>query len=617
MVPDPNRTGAPDGVPGDRPGEPGRETAEREAALRRGESRLGARDPYAGMAPPDVAARAFAALAENSRDYAIFLMDPDGIITFWGEGARLIKWWTKEQTEGAHLRLLYPDGGSEDGTAESHLEEAAATGEYTGEGHRVRSDGSTFWAGVTLTALRDDAGVLLGFAKTTRDLTATRAAGAALLAANDAAEQARTEAEVANRAKSLFLATMSHEIRTPINAIMGYAELLDMELGGPLTEAQRGHLTRIRTSSVHLLGLIDEVLDFSRIEADRLAVGLSAGRIGDAVDGALALVQPQAHARGLDLNDRVSAFSADVTYWGDEERVRQVLVNLLSNAVKFTPPGGRITLSAGTAERPSPQAKLEGPGPWAYVRVEDTGPGIDPARLDAIFQPFEQVDMNLTRRHGGTGLGLTISLRLARLMGGDLTVNSEPGVGSTFVLWLPAAPLPAESLSPGTSPPHGALPIALLQAVQEAITLEMDRLLHAYVARLRGDPRFVHARGIPEPELEDHLVSFLADVAGTLGGADLAAGAEAGSLRDGTAIQRTIAQRHGAQRQRLGWTAAEVRGEFRVLREELEAALRRRLHPEREGEVDEAVGLVTVFVDTAEQVSLASHALAAAGVEDV
>jgi PAS domain S-box-containing protein len=117
--------------------------------------------------------RLFAVLAQNVRDYAIFLTDGTGVIRFWGEGARLMKWWTKAQAEGAHLRLLYVDGGSEDGTAEDHLQAAAATGEYVGEGRRVRSDGSTFWAGVTLTALRDDDRSLIGFAKVTRDLSVT------------------------------------------------------------------------------------------------------------------------------------------------------------------------------------------------------------------------------------------------------------------------------------------------------------------------------------------------------------------------------------------------------------------------------------------------------------
>ena len=310
------------------------EQRERDAAYRRGEARERARvtaqatsrapapgvdrSADAGRARPAVAARAFAALAENVRDYAIFLMDPDGVITFWGEGARLIKWWTKDQAEGGHLRMLYPAGGSDDGTAEVHLRHAAEHGEYTGEGQRMRGDGSTFWAGVTLTALWDEAGALLGFAKVTRDLTARRAADALLQAAAVASESARADAEAANAAKSAFLASMSHEIRTPVNAVVGYLQLLDLEIDGPVTAGQRGHIARAQASSRHLLSLIAEVLDFSRIEADRVELRPAAFRVGDVVAAALALVLPQARARGLDLADAVSGRAGGVAAYGDE-----------------------------------------------------------------------------------------------------------------------------------------------------------------------------------------------------------------------------------------------------------------------------------------------------------
>src|ERR671920_2264534 len=161
--------------------------------------------------------------------------------------------------------------------------QAAERGEYTGEGQRIRSDGSTFWAGITLTALWDEDGTLLGFAKVTRDLTARRAADSLLQEAAAAAEQARADAVAASVAKSGFLASMSHEIRTPLNAIIGYLELLDLETDGPLTPGQRGHLARASASARHLLELITEVLDFSRIEADHAEVQPTAFRVGDAV----------------------------------------------------------------------------------------------------------------------------------------------------------------------------------------------------------------------------------------------------------------------------------------------------------------------------------------------
>ena len=160
------------------------ETDERRAAVeRRREARRArkeGREPARAHDIPLVSFGPFAALSENVRDYAIFLLDTDGVIIYWGEGARLMKWWTRDEAEGAHLRLLYPEGGSEDGTAEEHLREAAERGEYVGEGQRVRSDGSTFWAGITLTALRDQEHGLIGFAKVTRDLTARLAVEAAL-----------------------------------------------------------------------------------------------------------------------------------------------------------------------------------------------------------------------------------------------------------------------------------------------------------------------------------------------------------------------------------------------------------------------------------------------------
>ena len=449
----------------DRPAGLAPEERERIDAVRRGQEReqeriagrTATRDSSSGQAPRSIAARAFGALAENVRDYAIFLMDPRGVITFWGEGARLVKWWTKDQAEGAHLRLLYPAGGSDDGTAEEHLLEAAERGEYTGEGERVRGDGSTFWGGITLTALYDDDRTLLGFAKVTRDLTARRATDELLKAAADSAELARRDAVAASAAKSGFLATMSHEIRTPINAVIGYIDLLDLEIEGTLTHGQRTQLGRARASARHLLDLVSEVLDFSRIEAERLPVGHSVFRIGDTVAGAVELVGPQARLRGIAIADEVGGYASGLAAWGDETRVRQVLINLLANAVKFTEPGedrpGRITVSVGSAMQAVPEAELPGEGPWVFVRIEDTGMGIPADRLQSIFEAFVQADMTLTRQHGGTGLGLAISRRLARLMGGDVTVRSEEGVGSTFILWLPSAPV--ESLQTGALPGHG------------------------------------------------------------------------------------------------------------------------------------------------------------------
>lgn len=426
----------------------GPESAERKAALERALQHEGAPPP-----PPvperrarQVIERAFPALAENVRDYAIFLMDAEGVITFWGEGARYIKWWMRREAEGAHLRLLYPDGGAEDGSAEEHLRRAVAEGEYVGEGSRVRRDGSTFWAGVTLTALRDQDGELLGFTKVTRDLTARRAADAALERAA-AAERALHAAEAVSAARAQFVSTLSHEVRTPIQAIMAYAELLEKEVGGPLTDQQRRFVSRMQSSARHLLALVEDELEVARLDAERAAPQGEAVIVGEVVTAALNLVEPQAHKAGVRLQDDTATTAARLACWGREERVRQILINLLANALKYAQPCGTepptVTVSTGTANLPPTGTNLPGHGPWVFVRVEDTGPGVPEAKVDTIFEPF--VQLGRSEHHiEGAGLGLAISRRYARQMHGDIsldTLDRRTGSGAVFSLWLPMAPL--------------------------------------------------------------------------------------------------------------------------------------------------------------------------------
>ncbi len=242
-------------------------------------------------------------------------------------------------------------------------------------------------------------------------------------------ERARADAERANRAKSDFLAVMSHELRTPLNAIGGYAELLSLEIHGPVTGAQREDLSRIQRSQRHLLGLINELLTFARLESGTLRYDITAVLAADVVGAVEGLIVPQARARALTLD--VRAASAALAVRADPERLRQVLLNLLSNAVKFTEPGGHVTLSC------------EARGGQAAFAVRDTGIGIPTDQLERIFEPFVQVRGGLTRPHDGTGLGLSISRELARAMGGDLRAESRVGIGSTFTITLPLADAPS------------------------------------------------------------------------------------------------------------------------------------------------------------------------------
>ncbi|HEY9225603.1 MAG TPA: ATP-binding protein, partial [Gemmatimonadaceae bacterium] len=245
----------------------------------------------------------------------------------------------------------------------------------------------------------------------------------------------RLEAEAASTAKSDFLAKMSHEIRTPINAMMGYAELLEMGISGPVSPAQAKQLNRIRASGEHLTSLVNEILDLAKIEAGRMGVEHTIGNAADVAEAALALIRPQAASKGIELTGRTEG-EQPVGYAGDPQRVQQILTNLLSNAVKFTMPGGRVVVSSCVTKRPDVQDKALD---WACIAVEDTGLGIAKDDLDRVFDAFVQVDGGYTRSQGGTGLGLTISRGLAQMMGGEITVESTLGKGSRFVLWLPVA----------------------------------------------------------------------------------------------------------------------------------------------------------------------------------
>jgi PAS domain S-box-containing protein len=240
------------------------------------------------------------------------------------------------------------------------------------------------------------------------------------------AAAARAEAEGANRAKSEFLTVMSHELRTPLNAIGGYAELIELGVHGEVTPAQAEALARIQRNQRHLLSLINDVLNYARIEAARVQYDLAPVPVHETLAGLEALVAPQVRARGVSFS--YAAADLALAVLADDEKLRQVLLNLLSNAVKFTAAGGRVWVSA--------EAGAES----VSVHVADTGPGIPPDKLEVIFEPFVQLGRGLSSTQEGTGLGLAISRDLARGMGGDLGVQSVLGEGATFTLRLPRAP---------------------------------------------------------------------------------------------------------------------------------------------------------------------------------
>ena len=275
------------------------------------------------------------------------------------------------------------------------------------------------------------------------------------MAARQAAEEAREEAQAAFaqveraiRAKSSFLAMMSHELRTPLNAIRGYADLMGMGLYGPMTAEQLSVLARITASERHLLGIIEDILDFARIDAGHLALTLGTIDVRRVIADAEVLLAPQLERKQLAfvraglLADVAGDAPVTLPARADADRLRQVIVNLLSNAAKFTESGGTITVSASVDSTS------------VCLSVQDTGQGIAAGQLEQIFAPFTQVEAALTRTRGGAGLGLAISRELARAMHGDITVTSTPGVGSVFSLTLPrasAAPSMTRRYSPAAA----------------------------------------------------------------------------------------------------------------------------------------------------------------------
>ena len=237
------------------------------------------------------------------------------------------------------------------------------------------------------------------------------------------AKKAWAVADAANRSKAEFLAVMSHELRTPLNSIGGYVDLLEMELRGPLTEAQKADLGRIKRSQEHLLGIINDILNFTRLEATELKFDIVDVPLRALISDLDAVVSSLARAKSL----RYKSGSPPGSVYArtDPDKLRQIMINLLSNAVKFTPEGGRIKVSFEVHKK------------VISIRVEDNGPGIPLDKQEAVFEPFVQLDRGLTRTIDGTGLGLAISRGLARQMGGDILLKSDVGQGSVFTVTVP------------------------------------------------------------------------------------------------------------------------------------------------------------------------------------
>jgi signal transduction histidine kinase len=312
------------------------------------------------------------------------------------------------------------------------LDRAFRMGETVRDELLAPADGGARWR-CTVWPLSSGTGSPQGLAVEIRDnapiegaLSRQRAITERLLIGALRDQEASRQVLEAQRVKSDFLRSMSHELRAPLNAIGGYAELMEMEVHGPVTSQQQVALARIRHSQQHLVKLIAEIVTFVQIGSGRVEYHFSEVSVESALTGAVDMLDGAIKDKQLTL-DRQAVDSRSVL-WADPDRLLQILVNLLTNAVKYTPEGGTITLRATT----TPDA--------VAIHVADNGPGIPADKLTSIFEPFIQLTAGVSSRGGGVGLGLTISRELARAMQGDLTVDSTLGAGSRFTLSLPCVP---------------------------------------------------------------------------------------------------------------------------------------------------------------------------------
>ena len=351
-------------------------------------------------------------LIDSVRDYAIFMLDPTGRVATWNPGAQQLKGYAANDIIGQHFSRFYPDVDVKAGKCEYELEVAGEVGRFEDEGWRVRKDGTQFWANVVISAVREENGTLVGFAKVTRDLTERRRA--------EEERAALKAAEEANRAKDEFLAMLGHELRNPLAPIVTALNLIHMR-GEPAPP----ELAVIERQVNHVVRLVDDLLDVSRIKQGKLELRRHVIEIADVIAKAVEIANPLLEQRRHALT--VEAPSG-LTVNADSVRLAQVFGNLLNNAAKYTPEGGRIDVVASRH------------GADVAVRVTDNGVGIPQDMLGRVFELFVQGKRDTDRAEGGLGIGLTLVRSLVQLHGGSVIATSEgSGRGSSFVVTLPFA----------------------------------------------------------------------------------------------------------------------------------------------------------------------------------
>ena len=354
-----------------------------------------ARDgPAIGVDPTTRVDALVAAAVSQIHDYAIIVLDPDGVIESWNTGAARLKGYPPEEAVGRHFSLFYPEADRRDGLPQRVLDEARTSGRVEHSGWRVRRDGTTFWADVVITAVRDDAGMLTGFVKVTRDLT----------------DRKRLEDE-----RDRFLAVLAHDIKNPTSALQGFAMLL-----GRVDDGQRDELvTRIGSAAERIANLVDGLVEYSRLRSGRVPLAPEPVPISD-------FVRSVGESSGLAMDrHEFRVDDSDIVVLADRPALERVLDNLLGNAAKYSPDGTPIRVSVSEHDG------------HARIAIADQGRGIDPADLPTIFNEFERG--RLATSDGGIGLGLSSVRSLIAQQSGEVWIDSAPGVGTTVTFTLPLA----------------------------------------------------------------------------------------------------------------------------------------------------------------------------------
>jgi PAS domain S-box-containing protein len=387
----------------------------------------------------------FRQLAENIRE-VFFIVGPTGKEAIYTSPAYEQIWGrTRESLRlnpNAWQEAVHPD--------DLERIRAQAAQRFAGDSsqfeYRIHTpDGIEKWIRSRSFPVRDEQGALIRIVGIAEEITERKRYEAELI-------RAREGAEAANRAKSMFIATMSHELRTPLNAILGFAELLELEMADQGIHSWDADIQKIRRAGTHLMALINQVMDVSKIEAGKMELRPESFEMAALIQEVATGVETLAARNGVQLKIETEP----ARMYADRVRIGQCLFNLMGNACKFTH-GGHVTVEGKLVQgRPGRMPEPE----WYTVRVSDTGIGIQPEDLDKLFEYFRQVESSSARTYGGTGLGLAISRKLSRMMGGDITVESVPGLGSTFTLRLPVASAPERSAGAGDADFAGAITIS-------------------------------------------------------------------------------------------------------------------------------------------------------------